>query len=379
MHAEGLLRRLEAIEHHNGPADMAHMQHMENATRVRELADHLRAALSLSETCRYASALVVIRAALEHHLLDRLIFLGTRHIVIYPKAKKRDRAKWDADLRAARASPESDIATWFWDDRNHLNVAHRGYHSVKGRKGRGRLLSSYYFAIDNYDPFVGPTKHATKLAAPFFERDHVVRWAEEASSAWFHMFRHNAVMKALSVNRLLPGQHVQVEVHYSFLSAFAHPSKKGYQAIYGMNSPNRMGSFDHYASELVLLYVIVLAAAEIETWGRMARRDPVLPLVGWDDVMIEVRDAQIDTSYFWFLSGAPELYDRIETVHTPVGNRRPKVGAPKVAPVALPPSRVKYHRDPLKRLVELHASFTEFTTGLTYRSPFERPDARMRH
>ena len=31
-----------------------------------------------------------------------------------------------------------------------------------------------------------------------------------------------------------------------------------------------MGSFDHYASEIALLYVIVLAAAEIEIYARMA-------------------------------------------------------------------------------------------------------------
>jgi hypothetical protein len=256
---------------------------------------------------------------------------------------------------------------------------HRGLHSNKSKRGRGRLLSSYYFAVDQFDPFIGPKKHIGRLAAPFWERKYVMEWAEMSASAWWHLFRYPAVMRALSINRLLPGKHVQVDVHYAFLSAFAHPSKKGYEALYGSNEPNRMGHFDHYASELVLLYVIVLAAAEIELWQRMAQREPRLPLLDWEDVMIEVRDAQIDASYFWFLSGGPERYDRIDTAHTPAGNRRPKVGQPKVQPGAIHPSRVKYYRDPLKRLVGLHSSYTEMTTGLTYRSPFERGDARLRH
>ena len=88
-----------------------------------------------------------------------------------------------------------------------------------------------------------------------------------------------------------------------------------------------MGSFDHYWSELLLLYVIVIAAAELEIYGRIARRIPRLDLRDWDDVLSEAREAQAASSYFWFLSGAPEVYDRIDTVHTPAGNRKPRWGS----------------------------------------------------
>jgi hypothetical protein len=377
IHAERMLRRLEAIENLAVPGDTAHMQHMDHAKRARQLAHHLRAVLLLSEANHYASALIVVRSALEHHLMDRLIFLANRYIVTYTKVKKKDVASWNVKLAAAQAGDQPDIATWFWDQ-SGMNVVHRGLHSNKSKKGRGQTISSYYFQVDDFDPFAGPKKHAGRLAAPFWERKHTQQWAEESASTWRYLFRHDAVMKALRVNRLLLGRHIQVDVHYGFLSGFVHPSKRGYEAIFGGNSPDRMGSFDHYASEIALLYVIVLAAAEIEIYGRMARRDPPLVLRDWEGVLMEVRDAQLASSYFWFLSGEPEMFDRIDTIHTPPGNWKPKWGPPKVDPGAITPVRIRYYRNPLGRLVNLHQSYQEMSTGLVYRSPFERQDARFR-
>ncbi len=375
-HAERLLHRLETIDLHAVSGKVSHQQHADHAQRVHQLAHHLRALLQLSESRYYASALVVGRAALEHHLMDRLILLANRHIVVYTKAKKKDAARWAADIRALQAKG-SDISGWFWDQTG-LNVVHRGLHTAKSKKGRGQTISSWYFEADRFDPFVGPKKHAGRLARPFWEKRLLQRLADDQAAAWKYMFRHDAVMKALRVNRLLVGHTIQVDVHYAFLSGFAHPSKRGYESLYGWSTPDRMGMFDHYASELLLLYVIVLAAAELEIYGRMARRGPRLTLRSWEVVLAEVRDAQASSSYFWFLSGGPVMFDRIDTVHTPPGNVRLRWGRPKVDPAAIPTARVRYYRDPLERLVKLHQSSEEMSTGLVYRSPFERSDPRFR-
>lgn len=376
-HAKRLLSRLETIEALAIQGKVGHMQHSDHAKRAQQLAHHLRAAMLLNDERYYPSALLVIRAALEHHLMDRLILLANRHIVTYTKAKKKDAVRWEADIRALKGQGASDIAGWFWDSAG-LNVVHRGLHSNKSKKGRGQTISSWYFEADRYDPFVGPRRHAGRLAAPFWEKRLTIQLAEEQASAWKFLFRHDAVMKALRVNRLLLGRHIQVDVHYAFLSGFAHPSKRGYEAIFGENTPDRMGMFDHYASELLLLYVIALAAAEIEVYGRMARRAPRLVLRDWDGVISEVREAQSAASYFWFLSGAAQMFDRIDTAHTPPGNWKPKWGRPKVDPAAIKPIRVRYYRNPLGRLVKLHQSYQEMSTGLMYLSPFERSDARFR-
>jgi hypothetical protein len=375
-HADRLVSTLEAIDTFTVPGRVGHMQHGDHAKRLHQLAHHLRAILRLNESHHYASGLVVVRAALEHHLMDRLILLANRHIVTYTKAKKKGAARWEADIRALQASG-SDIAGWFWDQAG-LNVVHRGLHSNKSKKGRGQTISSWYFEADRFDPFVGPKKHAARLAAPFWEKRLMQQIADEQASAWKYLFRHDAVMKALRVNRLLPGLHVQVDVHYGFLSGYAHPSKRGYETIFGGNTPDRMGMLDHYASELLLLYVIAIAAAEIEIYGRMARRSPRFVLRGWDQVVTDVREAQAAASYFWFLSGGPEMFDRIDTVHTPPGNWKPKWGRPSRDPTAIKPVRVRYYRNPLERLVKLHQSNQEMSTGLIYRSRFERSDARLR-
>jgi hypothetical protein len=236
----------------------------------------------------------------------------------------------------------------------------------------------YYFHIDEFNPFTGGKTYAAELAGPFWRRAHREEWAAEAASSWRTHFRHDKVMKALRANRLLPGiEHVHVDVHHNFLSGFAHPSKKGYEAVWGGNTPDRMGSFDHYPSELVLLYVITLAAAELDSFGRMARRDPKLGLRDWGVVERDVREARLAASYFWFLGGEPTMFDRIETVHTPPGARDPKWGRPRHDPRTI--KRVRYYADPMDRLVRLHSSFQELSTGLVYQSPFDRPDARFRH
>ena len=133
VHAERMLRRLEAIENLAVPGDTAHMQHMDHAKRVRQLADHLRAVLLLSEANHYASALIVVRSALEHHLMDRLIFLANRYIVTYTKVKKKDVASWNVKLAAAQAGDQPDIATWFWDQ-SGMNVVHRGLTATSRRR-----------------------------------------------------------------------------------------------------------------------------------------------------------------------------------------------------------------------------------------------------
>lgn len=369
-HAERMLTRIEALTGSHDAAGVTHMQHSDHAKRAHQLAHHLRAALLLSDTHYYPSALVVVRAALEHHLLDRLIFLARRRVVIYTKIKKASASVWKPKLTAARAGDQPDIATWFWDQHG-LNIVYRGLHTSRSKKGLGRhTISSYYFQIDNYDPFAAPKKHAGRLAAPFWERRYVKQVADESAKQWKYVFRHDAVMKALGVNRLLQGQHVHVDVHYHFLSGFAHPSKRGYEAIYGGDTPDRMGLFDHVASELVLLYVIVIATAELEMWGKMAHRAPSLVMANWDQILMEIREAQDAASYFWFLSGSPQAIDRIDTTHTPVGNAKPTWERPAADPSAIESTRVRYYRDPLSRLTKLHQTWSEMSTGLEHRSPF---------
>ena len=150
---------------------------------------------------------------------------------------------------------------------------------------------------------------------------------------------------------------MQVDVHYAFLSGFVHPAKRGYEAIFGGNSPDRMGSFDHYASELALLYVIVLAAAEIEIYGRMASVHP--PIVSATGRTCRWRSAERSSPRptSGSCQAAPEMFDRIDTAHTPPGNWKPKVVVRRSTRVRSRRCGSATTRNPLGRLVKLHQSY----------------------
>lgn len=378
-HAERLLRRLEALDGQAPPgASTTHMQHLDYAKRARQLADHLRGVIELSDAHRYPSALVLVRAALEHHLMDRLIFLANRYVETYGGIGKEDVAKEEARLAALQAGERPDIERWWWDD-SGMNVVIRGLHKARSKKGRGTTISPYYFRIDEFDPFTGGKKHAAELASPFWKKAHRREWAEHAAVTWRRYFVHDKVLKALDANHLLPGRlAIQVDVHYAFLSGFAHPSKRGYEAFQSRNVPDRLGDFDHYGSEIALLYVVTIAAAELEIYARMSRRHPRLELVGWDAVESDIRDARLAASYFWFLGGEPQRLDRIDTVHTPRGEEeRPRWGRPRRDPNKLRDREINYYADPLDRLVRLHHGWEEMATGLVWQSPFQRDDGRF--
>jgi hypothetical protein len=104
-----MLQRLETIGNLAVTGQAAHMQHMDHAKRVRQVADHLRAVLLLSEAHHYPSALVVVRSALEHHLMDRLVFLANRYIVTYTGSRRKTSQAGTSSSRPLRraTSPTS--------------------------------------------------------------------------------------------------------------------------------------------------------------------------------------------------------------------------------------------------------------------------------
>ncbi len=374
-HANRLVARLEDLHGLSEHGSTMHMQHVDHAKRARQLAEHLRGVLTLSDARRYPSALVLVRAALEQHLMDRLVFLATRHVETYKMGK--DKAATEMAKLAAAQQTRPDLERWWWEETGHLNVVWRGYHSNRAKKGRGQVISPYYFRIDDFDPFTGGKVHAAKLASPFWRKKHRQDWAKESAAMWDRYFVHSRVMKAIEVNNLLPGRmRMQVDIHYAFLSGYAHPSKRGYEALHGHNHPDRLGDFDHYGSEIALLYVIALATAELEIFMRMCRRWPRLGLRGRDDIAAEMRDARLASAYFWFLGGEPQILDRLDTVHTPPGEKDPKWGRPSRDWRKLRPWEVQYYADPLERLVRLHHGWSEMSTGLVYVSPFQRDDGR---
>ena len=375
LHAARLVEHLESVRGRFVASRVGHQQHNDSAERSKLLADQLRASLLLAERAHYATGFTTIRTALEHHLVDRLLFLANRYLQVYP-VKKADIPAEVARLTALKAGPRPDLARWEVVN-GKMNVVVRGLY-MSGSLGRGQTLSPYFFVVDEYDPFTGRPRDIGRLAGAFRPIGERRKWAEQSRAVWESLFVYAKLRRNLLLNHLVTnGVALQLDVHYAFLSAFAHGMNRAYELVYGRNQPSSIGRRDHYANELLLLYVVAIAAAELDAFARMAARTPRLHLA-WDTVATDVTAARAATSYFWFLHGEPQLLDRINEVHTRLSRRRAPWGTPSLDPMTLSPVRVRYYTNPLKRLVELHRGFHEMTTGLGFEPLFPRDDAGWR-
>jgi hypothetical protein len=103
-----------------------HHQHDVFAERGRSLAIYLSSALRLTEADEYISAYAVLRATLEHHLTDRLLFLGSRYTQQYTGVKKPDYLRLRRDWEKGVAGTETIVRITFND--GTMRVVRSGLH-----------------------------------------------------------------------------------------------------------------------------------------------------------------------------------------------------------------------------------------------------------
>jgi hypothetical protein len=358
---------------------VAHHQHDMFAERARSLAIYLSSALRLARADEYISAYAVLRAALEHHLTDRLLFVGSRYKQQYTGVKKADYERLERDR--ARGEPGTQDIMRIAYAGGTMWVVSSGLH-VRDEAGRLRrqTLSIYYFLLDEFDPFVGHPREQQHPSCGFTPVEQRIRIAEEQQRMYVPL-RWLEIKANLRENRLCSEETLRrFEVHYRFLSAFVHPVPAGYDLVYGRNRPTGAPRYDHYASELVLLYINKLGAEELRFLKRMTQRTPRVRLAGWATVESHAAAANAAAAHLWFPGvDEPHAYDRVEEANAR-GMRRGRVLIPmdrRKAPDDFAPRQVRYYRNPLQRLIRMHQSFQELT-GFAYVSPWPREDARFR-
>jgi hypothetical protein len=194
--------------------------------------------------------------------------------------------------------------------------------------------------------------------------------------AWVKTHVHSQMAFLLVLNALLSKREAaHYDVHYSFLSAFTHPvSTKSVYEVYGRATeyPPR---YDHYASELVLLYLVALGSRELTAFYAGCRREPAVGLRDWEATEEQISAGRASSSHLWLPPDDPPFFDR-ET--DAVNRNRPKpdsaprpVSAPEVD--ALPLDQVRYYSNPLQRLRQLHERSRGYP-WLLYSSPWPRTD-----
>lgn len=82
-------------------------------------------------------------------------------------------------------------------------------------------------------------------------------------------------MENLKGNRLVDEVDAgRLAAHYRFLSGYAHPVVDHRRELYGRQALPGWPKYDHYSSELVLLYAITLGALELTNFKRTLDQAP---------------------------------------------------------------------------------------------------------
>lgn len=352
-----------------------HMDVTDMADRVRGLASHLSGAVDLSTDLRYDSALSLIRTCLEQVLVDWLVFSGRTFV---QRFRGIDEERWTAWLAARDAGEEwtKDIRSWSRTSKGDVRIVREGLKSKSDDGQPGRQISIYYFLLEQYRPSLGPPSAQTGDWS--ISLDDLRRMADENQDLWNVYLRWSAVKENLKVNGLVDEVDVgRLDAHYRFLSGFAHPVVDHRREVYGKDALLGWPKYDHYSSELVLLYAITLGVLEVRNFIRTLDQPPTPTLANADEVEQILTAAESATSYFWFLGANPHAYDTWKA-RNEVAFGLMKDGVKGELPAEPAPDEVPYPADPLRRLVALHGSAQEMMTGLAYVSPWPRHDAHWR-
>ena len=341
------------------------LQHGEFAERTQDLADHLRSALVLAELGLFPSALAVARTALEHHLLDRLILLADRYEETIRPLDPSMIDQWEQEFASKSESWTHDVTTFTpTKDRRAAKVVRLGYKITNDQGVVKEHISPYWVALEHYDPFVGHPDHQASTARPFTTVDRLEASARENQALYSAFLRWSSVCSNLQLSALVtPEVLLQLHVHYTFLSAFAHGTNGRRVALIRgrMDGP----SLGHVLGELVVLYTIAIGLAEVRSWESFIERRPQLLMPLDARVRAHLAHATSVIDYFWFLGGSPQPFDFYQE-----GNRRVDPLAvserPRLDLHTIPASDVGYYSNPIDRLRRMHMGESEMMTGFGF-------------
>lgn len=368
----GLQQRLEYRD------GVAHMHHLDFTDRARGLASYLRAAALLAQADLYAPAFANLRTALEQMLVDHLVFLGRRYIQVIEGVDEDTWKEWHRQRSTGEAF--ATVVDWSRSRKGQVEITFEGLRSNSADGEVGQLLSIHYFLLKQYKPYLGPPGAQRQFDDGLSEPERDLKNARQNEVIYRTYLNWKSIKRSLQSNEFANEDVInKLEVHYRFLSAFVHPISNVTGILYGRNKAD-VATYDHYSSELVLLYSITFAIMELRHFGQMSQHKPVVGLRNWVATERFCERAWEQISYLWFPGHSPHAYDRIKEA-----NRRAfrafnssRDYPPFEDPFRIPKGEIGYYRDPIRRLVELHAGFHEITTGLAFVSPWPRGDAQLR-
>jgi len=371
--AQNLLGELVGFERRLTTPGIEYAHHYKYARRAEELQRQLEAALALCELDLYAPAFAVLRSALEQILFDRLMFSASRYRRRTQKVTKETWDKLHAEFTAG-ADWVRNVSELTWVS-GTLTVVYAG---IQPEDPSAQLpsLSPYFWHVDEYDPFHGRPGEQLDLQTNFGDVDEHIEYAKRLRAMYSEDLRWPDIIDNIRANKCHSDADIlRIHVHYRFLSAFVHPLTDQHDLLYGRNHIERR--FDHYSSELVLLYINFFAAYELKSLIEASSKTANTVIGERAELEDRVKTADETTAHLWFVGQQPTEYDRVTEA-----NERGFVGGVHVPredrePDTIPNDGIRYYRNPLRRIIGMHSSANEIT-GFPYVSPWPRSDAYLR-
>lgn len=385
--AQTVVGELRRFDTHMKAGDVDHMHHSDFAVRARHLSLHLHAIHTLIEDEVYPSAFALLRTALEHHLVDQLVFLGRRYVQVLEGVTDEQWNQLIADYESSAPSARTICEPPTRSQKGRVIVVREGLNvSGDNPETSDYMISPVYFALQQYQPFTGRPSDQEFLDDGLLDVDTRVEQAHQQKAIWEQHLTWSSITESLERNGFYTAEQVrQLQVHYRFLSAFVHATDAAYELAYcrGLLGGDPPG-YDHYSSELALLYINAIAARELSALLEMTDRPPAVDVAAREKLGAVADRARQVSRHLWFPGDGPHDYDRAVEANRRVWrdyrDSKDLSEAQKraVPPEALAPEDVSYYDNPHQRIVQMHQSWAEATTGFTYRSPWERSDARFR-
>lgn len=372
--ARAVSELLRGVERRYDHGDVQHHQHTVFAERADGLGRRLQSVLGLIGSADYPEAFTLLRAALEHHLFDQLLFRATKYAYAIDHVSQED---W-VSLEPTLQGPDLISADL---DSGRVTVVRSGVHFKGESAGPDAMsLSVYYHYLENYRPFLGHPKQQALFAPEHATQAQQEKWARDQQAMYGSALKWPALQRNLEINQIYEQKDLfRLDVHFRFLSAFVHPSTDQDEHLYGRNvRKDDLPRYDHFSSELGLLYLLWIGASELRALEAMSKRTPRVSLKGWSDVEGYIRVADTLTAYAWFPGQDPQFYDRVQEANGRI-SADAQNGIPEhpVTPEQLPVEEIGYYRDPLQRLIRLHLQVLELM-GFNYDSAWPRSDAWLR-
>lgn len=362
------LRRVDEVDHD---------QHRVFMGRAFRLVQHLEAGVTLTQLGLSASALVLMRTALEHQLVDRLLHCGTRFEQVFTGVDdaalanlvERYNAQEERWFRAMAEPPRRVGA-------DRAAVVIRGMaDSNEDPATATYLLHPLYFEIDHYSPTIGRPSDQGSFDDGIGSLDERIARARRNRALWHKWLRWDGLKRNLVLNGMVDERELfALDVHYGYLSGFTHATNAGYDDVSGRHNEVIRDAREAFAQELVFLYVVTIGAAELELLATMQDRPPPLEVAGRAEVDDVVMRARKEAAHLWFLGGQPHKYDRFVELNRRAW-RAHRDGAPMHEVSNFADAEIPYYRDPMERLTRLHQSSREMTTGLVYESQWRNPSS----